>query len=108
MVNDLRTELYAHLQKLSLAFHTRQQTGDLLFRVMSDTFCIQSMVMNGLLPLVSAASTLGLMFWVINWLGDSASPSTATRWAGPMTTTREMVDHHGRTRAYALAATGPE
>ena len=65
MVNDLRTELYAHLQKLSLAFHTRQQTGDLLFRVMSDTFCIQSMVMNGLLPLVSAASTLGLMFWVM-------------------------------------------
>jgi len=65
MVNDLRTELYAHLQKLSLAFHTRQQTGDLLFRVMSDTFCIQSMVMNGLLPLVSAATTLGLMFWVM-------------------------------------------
>ncbi len=65
MVNDLRTELYAHLQKLSLRFHHQQQAGDLLFRVMSDTFCIQSMVMNGLLPLLSAASTLGLMFWVM-------------------------------------------
>ncbi len=65
MVNDVRTELYAHLQKLSLSFHTQQQAGDLLYRVMSDTFCIQSMVMNGLLPLVSAATTLGLMFWVM-------------------------------------------
>lgn len=65
MVNDVRTELYAHLQKLSLRFHHQQQAGDLLYRVMSDTYCIQSMVMNGLLPLVSAASTLGLMFWVM-------------------------------------------
>jgi ATP-binding cassette subfamily B protein/subfamily B ATP-binding cassette protein MsbA len=65
MVNDIRTELYAHLQKLSLGFHTQQQAGDLLYRVMSDTYCIQSMVMNGLLPLVSASATLGLMFWVM-------------------------------------------
>jgi ATP-binding cassette subfamily B protein/subfamily B ATP-binding cassette protein MsbA len=54
MVNDLRTQLYAHLQKLSLKFHHRQQTGDLVFRVMADTFSIQSMVMNGILPLASA------------------------------------------------------
>lgn len=65
MVNDVRTELYAHLQKLSLRFHHQQQAGDLLYRVMSDTYCIQSMVMNGLLPLVSATTTLGLMFWVM-------------------------------------------
>ncbi len=65
MVNDLRTELYAHLQKLSLKFHYKQQTGDLLYRVMSDTFSIQSMVMNGLLPLISAAATLLGMFWVM-------------------------------------------
>ncbi len=65
MVNDLRTELYAHLQKLSLKFHYKQQTGDLLFRVMSDTFSIQSMVMNGLLPLASSALMLGGMFWVM-------------------------------------------
>jgi ATP-binding cassette subfamily B protein/subfamily B ATP-binding cassette protein MsbA len=65
MVNDVRTELYAHLQKLSLRFHHQQQAGDLLYRVMSDTYCLQSMVMNGLLPLLSAATTLGLMFWVM-------------------------------------------
>jgi ATP-binding cassette subfamily B protein len=65
MVNDLRTELFAHLQKLSLKFHYQQQTGDLLYRVMADTFSVQSMVMNGLLPLVSAAVMLVGMFVVM-------------------------------------------
>ena len=56
MVNDLRTALYVHLQKLSLKFHNQQQTGDLLFRVMADTFSIQGMVMNGLLPLARSSA----------------------------------------------------
>ena len=58
MVNDLRTQLYAHLQKLSLKFHHQQQTGDLLFRVMADTYSAQGLVMNGLLPLASACVML--------------------------------------------------
>ncbi len=62
MVNDLRTGIYSHLQKLSLKFHHKQETGDLLFRVMSDTFSVQSMVMNGMLPIVCAAITLASMF----------------------------------------------
>jgi ATP-binding cassette subfamily B protein len=65
MVNDLRTDLYAHLQKLSLKFHHQQQTGDLLFRVMADTFSAQGMVMNGMLPLASAAVMLAGMFAVM-------------------------------------------
>ena len=70
MVNDLRTDLYAHLQKLSLKFHHQQQTGDLLYRVMADTFSIQSMVMNGLLPLASAFLTLAGMLLVL-WRYDA-------------------------------------
>ncbi len=58
MVNDLRTALYSHLQKLSLKFHHGQQTGDLLYRVMSDTYSAQGLVMNGLLPLFSSAAML--------------------------------------------------
>ncbi|MGE0454980.1 MAG: ABC transporter ATP-binding protein [Vicinamibacteria bacterium] len=65
MVGDLRTALWVHLQKLSLAFHYRHQTGDLLFRVMADTFSIQGLVMNGLLPLVSSCLMLGGMFVVM-------------------------------------------
>lgn len=69
MVNDLRTELYAHLQKLSLKFHYQQQVGDLLYRVMADTFSIQGMVMNGLLPIASAVLTLLGMLFVL-WRYD--------------------------------------
>jgi ATP-binding cassette subfamily B protein len=65
MVSDLRTALYAHLQKLSLKFHHQQQTGDLLFRVMADTYSAQGLVMNGFLPLASAAVMLVGMFGVM-------------------------------------------
>ena len=54
MVNDLRSVLYAHLQRLSLAFHSRQQVGDLMYRVTADSFAVQTMLMNGLMPILSA------------------------------------------------------
>ena len=76
MVNDLRIQLFSHLQKLSLEFHYRQQLGDLLFRVMADTFSIQGMVMNGLLPLISAALMLSGMFWVM-WGYDAPLATVA-------------------------------
>ena len=37
VARDLRTELYAHLQKLSLAFYSRKKTGSLITRVTADT-----------------------------------------------------------------------
>jgi ATP-binding cassette subfamily B protein len=54
MVNDLRGVLYSHLQRLSLAFHSRQQVGDLMYRVTADSFAVQTMLMNGLMPILSA------------------------------------------------------
>lgn len=61
MVSDLREDLYAHLQRLSLAFHTRQRVGDLIHRVLADTFSVQSLVMNGFLPALSATTMLAGM-----------------------------------------------
>ena len=37
VARDLRTELYEHLQKLSLAFFSRKKTGSLITRVTADT-----------------------------------------------------------------------
>ncbi len=37
VARDLRTDLYEHLQKLSLAFFSRKKTGSLITRVSSDT-----------------------------------------------------------------------
>jgi ATP-binding cassette, subfamily B, bacterial len=58
MVNDLRSALYSHLQRLSLAFHSRQRVGDLLYRITADSFAVQTMIMNGALPILSAVVLL--------------------------------------------------
>src|SRR5262249_40300790 len=47
MVNDLRSRIYAHLQRLSLSFHNRASVGDLIYRVTADTYAIQTLAMNG-------------------------------------------------------------
>ncbi len=65
MVNDLRSNLYSHLQRLSLAFHSRRQVGDLMYRVTADTYAIQSLTMNGVFPIVTAGALLGGMFFVM-------------------------------------------
>ena len=67
---DLRLAIYAHIQRLSLAFHDQKRTGDLISRVTDDIDAIQSFVMNGLLGVLINAMTLlgmiGAMFY-LNW-----------------------------------------
>ncbi|HXQ49774.1 MAG TPA: ABC transporter ATP-binding protein [Stellaceae bacterium] len=65
MVNDMRGALYAHLQRLSLAFHSRQKVGDLMYRITADSFAVQTMIMNGLLPILSAIVLLAGMLAVL-------------------------------------------
>jgi ATP-binding cassette subfamily B protein/subfamily B ATP-binding cassette protein MsbA len=61
MVRDLRSDLYAHLHRLSMAFHSRAQAGDLLYRVTADTFALQALTMNCLFPATYALILLGGM-----------------------------------------------
>jgi ATP-binding cassette, subfamily B, bacterial len=65
MVNDLRGSLYSHLQRLSLAFHSRHQIGDLMYRITADSFAVQTMIMNGLLPILSALVLLAGMLAIL-------------------------------------------
>ena len=82
MVSDLRRDLYAHLQRLSLAFHSRREVGDLLYRVTADTYAIQTLSMNGLFPILSALVLLVGMFivmvrldWVLTLFALSVCPA---------------------------------
>jgi len=81
MVNDFRSELYAHLQRLSLAFHSRRQVGDLLYRLTSDTFAIQTLTMNGFFPVITSVvllvGMLGVMLrldWVLTLIALAVVP----------------------------------
>lgn len=65
MVNDLRSRLYQHLQRLSLSYHSRAAVGDLIYRVTADTYAIQALAMNGIFPVLSATVLLGGMFVVM-------------------------------------------
>ncbi|MSP48287.1 MAG: ABC transporter ATP-binding protein [Alphaproteobacteria bacterium] len=66
MVTDLRDDLYGHLQRLSLVFHSRQRLGDLMYRITADTFAVQTLMLNGVLPVLQAIAMLVGMF-VIMW-----------------------------------------
>jgi len=67
---DLRRALYAHMQRLSLAFHDQKRTGDLISRVTADVDDIQSFIASGLLSsfinVITLVGMVGVMFW-INW-----------------------------------------
>jgi ATP-binding cassette subfamily B protein/subfamily B ATP-binding cassette protein MsbA len=65
MVNDLRSRVYQHLQRLSLSFHTRAAVGDLIHRVTGETYSIQTLAMNGLFPVLAAVLLLAGMFLVM-------------------------------------------
>ncbi len=65
MVNDLRSRVFQHLQRLSLSYHSRAAVGDLIYRVTADTYAIQTLAMNGLFPILSAGVLLAGMFTVM-------------------------------------------
>ena len=71
LVNDFRAELHAHLQRLSLAFHSRREVGDLLYRLTTDTFAIQTLTMNGVFSVLTSVVLLVGMIVVLlrlDWL----------------------------------------
>jgi ATP-binding cassette, subfamily B, bacterial len=65
MVNDLRRDLYSQIQRLSLSFHHRRQVGDLLYRLTSDTYAIQTLTMNGLFPVLCSLTLFAGMLLVM-------------------------------------------
>src|SRR5258708_15623213 len=54
-VFDLRCQLFAHMQRLSLRVHDTQRRGDLITRLTSDIQAIQDMISNGLIVIGSNA-----------------------------------------------------
>jgi ATP-binding cassette subfamily B protein len=66
MTFELAADLFAHLQRLSLLFHTRRPLGDLIARVTGDTYCVSTLVTDALVPAIQAVAMLVAMF-VVMW-----------------------------------------
>ncbi|MCI0664528.1 MAG: hypothetical protein L0220_25995 [Acidobacteria bacterium] len=70
MVYRLRRELFAHLQRLSLSYHARARTGELLTKVASDTTALKDVFAESALNFTSHLLTVVGMFivmFLLNW-----------------------------------------
>ena len=70
VVNDLRRELYAHLQTLSLRFFAEQRSGNLVSRLTGDVAAIRRMLTTDLVRLMRHVLTIagGIAVMVaLNW-----------------------------------------
>lgn len=65
VLTRVRTELYAHLNRLSLRFHESRRTGDLVTRVTGDIGRLQEATVTAAIPLAGNVITLAGMFVVI-------------------------------------------
>jgi ATP-binding cassette subfamily B protein/subfamily B ATP-binding cassette protein MsbA len=66
MTFALAADMFAHLQRLSLRFHSRQPLGDTIERVTGDSYCVSTMVTDALVPGAQALGMLIAMF-VVMW-----------------------------------------
>ena len=67
---DIRGKLFRHLANLSISFHGRNRTGDLVTHVTYDVDRMREVIVSSLLPFLTNVLTLiamvGVMFWM-NW-----------------------------------------
>jgi ATP-binding cassette subfamily B protein/subfamily B ATP-binding cassette protein MsbA len=66
MTYQLSGDLFMHLQRLSVLFHSRRSVGDTIARVAGDTYCVQAFVTGTALPLLQSSLTLVAML-IVMW-----------------------------------------
>lgn len=68
VIHDLRSHLFAHIERLELAFFDKNPTGSLVTRVAGDIENLNELFTSGLVvllfDLVKVLVVLGLLFWV--------------------------------------------
>nr|MDO8110508.1 ABC transporter ATP-binding protein [Candidatus Sigynarchaeota archaeon] len=68
VVNDMRVQLYSHVNKQSFSFFDKQRTGDIIARVISDTGQLRGFVSFGLVNMISNSTQLvGVIIVVLFW-----------------------------------------
>jgi ATP-binding cassette, subfamily B, bacterial len=64
MVLDLRTDLFEHAQRLSLTYHDRKRTGQLMYQINNQAAAV-GQVTVAIPPLVQSVLTLAGMFFIV-------------------------------------------
>lgn len=62
-----RVAMYSHLQKLSLAYHDKKRTGDVLTRVTGDVLVVEEFVVKSMSDILGSLFVLVASFSVLLW-----------------------------------------
>ncbi len=68
MTYDLAGDLFRHLQRLSLVFHSRRPVGDMIARVTGDSYCLSNLVTDAAVPVIQSVALLISMVTVMWFL----------------------------------------
>jgi ATP-binding cassette subfamily B protein len=64
LVLGFRTQLFQHVQRLSLSYHDSQGTSDSTYRIQYDASAIRYIATDGIIPLITASITLASMLYI--------------------------------------------
>jgi len=114
VLTQVRSALYRHIQCLSLAFHNKAKSGDLLVRVIGDIGLLKEVAVTALMPLIGSLMVLtsmaALMFW-LNWkLALLVLVSAPLYWLPTLILGKriQIVSRKQRKREGAMASTAAE
>ena len=99
-IRDIRNQLYAHLQRLSLGFFERQQTGQLMSRITTDVGTLQAFLQAASIDVIGdiLTVTVGVSYaFFIDWRLALVTMVVMSLIAGPVSTVGQALRRTGRT-----------
>jgi ATP-binding cassette subfamily B protein len=64
MILEFRSQLFQHVQRLSLTFHDRKGAGDTTYRIQNDAPALSQIALKGTIPAITAVLTLAGMVYI--------------------------------------------
>ncbi|MFB3076952.1 MAG: ABC transporter ATP-binding protein, partial [Lysobacterales bacterium] len=114
VLTRVREALFRHIQCLSLSFHSKARSGDLIVRVVGDIGLLKDVAVTAFMPLIGSililASMAGLMLW-LNWkLALLVLLSAPLYWLPTLLLSRKIqrASRTQRKRESAMASTAAE
>jgi ATP-binding cassette subfamily B protein len=114
VLTAVRADLYRHLQSLSLLFHAKARSGDLIVRVIADINQLKQITINGALPLLAdllIVVTMVVLMFCVHWKLALVALTTLPLllfWTARFTRRVQQAGRNLRQREAAMAATAAE
>jgi len=114
VLSQVRAALFRHIQCLSLSFHNKSRSGDLLVRVIGDIGLLKDVAVTAFLPLIGSvlvlASMAALMLWLNRKLALLVLVSAPLYWIPTLVLGKRIqgVSRKQRKRESAMASTVAE